>query len=649
MQNDYINAKKLGDSARRKSLIKGTYPYLMSLDSMVSQADIAAEIDLGLWEIPLSLIVGTKTAGRQNAFANNFMPILGNGTEFSLKWANLYDYQVSEGLRDPIKAYEYMNQFYVEEGNKRVSVMKYLGAYSIHAEVTRVLPKKTDSKENRIYYEFLDFFNVTGIFGFNFSQEGCYAKLASLLGQDLVNPWPEDLILDFKAAYGKFAEAFHTKNKETELWAEDAFLVYLTIFSFHTIVEISKEDLERQMDRLWNEFLTDLGEDKITLIDDPKIIDKKAGEMRVDRVSKMLYISPIYTSERPLKIAFLYEKDEEVSSWTYGIELGRNKLTDIFGNIIDTIKIENCLTDEDVAKGIEAAVADKDEVIFTTSSSMMSETLKAAIKYPKIRFLNCSVNLPVNAVRTYYARTYESKFLMGAIAAALSPDHRIGYCAGYPIYGTIAEINAFAIGAAMVSPESRIYLKWSSKENTDWEKELIDDGIVIIQGPEYIRPTDEAHKFGLYMIEEDGSRSTIAAPMTDWGRYFALIVESILSGSFDAKSIARKDRSLNYWYGMSAGVLDIVTSSKLPYYTKKTLELLKNGVISGRINPFDGELHSQDGIVREEGASPLTYEEIITMNWLNDNVIGSIPTSDEVDEIAKKTVSVIGVDVPDKK
>ena len=37
------------------------------------------------------------------------------------------------------------------------------------------------------------------------------------------------------------------------------------------------------------------------------------------------------------------------------------------------------------------------------------------------------------------------------------------------------------------------------------------------------------------------------------------------------------------------------------------------------------------------------------MNWLNDNVIGSIPTSDEVDEIAKKTVSVIGVDVPDKK
>ncbi|MER2025411.1 MAG: BMP family ABC transporter substrate-binding protein, partial [Eubacteriales bacterium] len=83
--------------------------------------------------------------------------------------------------------------------------------------------------------------------------------------------------------------------------------------------------------------------------------------------------------------------------------------------------------------------------------------------------------------------------------------------------------------------------------------------------------------------------------------------------------------------------------------TKKTLELLKAGIISGRINPFDGELHSQDGVVREEGAPPLTYEEIITMNWLNDNVIGSIPTPDEVSDHAKKTVSVIGVDLPDKK
>ena len=33
-----------------------------------------------------------------------------------------------EGIHEPIKAWEYMNKFYVEEGNKRVSVMKFFGA-----------------------------------------------------------------------------------------------------------------------------------------------------------------------------------------------------------------------------------------------------------------------------------------------------------------------------------------------------------------------------------------------------------------------------------------------------------------------------------------------------------------------------------------
>ena len=47
---------------------------------------------------------------------------------------------INEGIRDPIKAYEYMNKFYVEEGNKRVSVLKYFDAVSVPGYVTRILP-----------------------------------------------------------------------------------------------------------------------------------------------------------------------------------------------------------------------------------------------------------------------------------------------------------------------------------------------------------------------------------------------------------------------------------------------------------------------------------------------------------------------------
>ena len=91
------------------------------------------------------------------------MPILRENTEFAYKWATLSQSHINEGIRDPIKAYEYMNKFYVEEGNKRVSVMKFFGAISIPGTVTRILPKKTNDKNVKVYYEFVNFYRVSKV------------------------------------------------------------------------------------------------------------------------------------------------------------------------------------------------------------------------------------------------------------------------------------------------------------------------------------------------------------------------------------------------------------------------------------------------------------------------------------------------------
>jgi basic membrane protein A len=110
------------------------------------------------------------------------MPLLPERSEFGAKWTSLYKYQVEEGIQEPVVAYEFMNQFYVQEGNKRVSVMKYLGAYSIPGSVTRLIPKRTDDKENRLYYEFLDFYRISSNCDVWFSKEGSYKKLLELMG-----------------------------------------------------------------------------------------------------------------------------------------------------------------------------------------------------------------------------------------------------------------------------------------------------------------------------------------------------------------------------------------------------------------------------------------------------------------------------------
>ena len=66
-----------------------------------------------------------------------------------------------------------------------------------------------------------------------------------------------------------------------------------------------------------------------------------------------------------------------------------------------------------------------------------------------------------SSVCTYYARMYESKFLMGALAASMAQCDKLGYIADYPIYGTIANINAFALGARMINPYVKVHLEWA--------------------------------------------------------------------------------------------------------------------------------------------------------------------------------------------
>ena len=82
----YLAARKLGRkfvSDYGKTESKG---YLPVLDDKLRGVEIVGEINLGYHEIPLKKIVGTKTAGRSNSFAGNFMPLLGDDTEFALKW-----------------------------------------------------------------------------------------------------------------------------------------------------------------------------------------------------------------------------------------------------------------------------------------------------------------------------------------------------------------------------------------------------------------------------------------------------------------------------------------------------------------------------------------------------------------------------------
>ena len=203
--NKYAQALKAGQKTYRECVLKGRYPYLQILDEILSDSMVAGQVDLGVIDIPADQIVGTKTVGRRTAFAADFMPLLAPDTEFASKWVNLCAAHLSEeGIRDPIRCYEYMGRFYVQEGNKRVSVLKSFDAPSIPGYVTRVIPAYSEDTAVRIYYEFLSFYRLSGIYQVYFSRLGGFAKLQAALGFDPDHVWTEEERRRFLAGFYYF-------------------------------------------------------------------------------------------------------------------------------------------------------------------------------------------------------------------------------------------------------------------------------------------------------------------------------------------------------------------------------------------------------------------------------------------------------------
>ena len=627
--SEYEAALKQGRRSYRAALTKGEYPYLPVLDEIISYTEVAGIDNLGIMDIPLSKIVGTKTVGRSNAFANNFMPLLPEESEFGSKWGALYNHQINDGINDPIVAYEFMGQFYVQEGNKRVSVMKYLETYSIPASVTRWVPKKSDDKENRLYYEFLEFYEVSHSYDVCFSKEGSYRKFLKLAGKAPDEYWSDDDRMNLHSACFNFEKVFNkARGDKFDLNVSDAFLIYVEIYGYEKVIEQSSQEISRALQKMWKEIMLAGQGSQVELVQDPE-------KAKATLLNKLL---PTGT----LKIAFIYTKTTETSSWAYAHELGRLYLEQAFAGKVETMAFDQADTEAQVEDAIEQAIAAGCELIFTTATQMVNQSVRSAIKHPKVKIYNCSIKMSYSSICTYYARMYESKFLMGAIAAALSRTDRLGYVADYPIYGTLANINAFALGAKMINPYVQIHLEWRNVKGITAREKLEQEGIVFVSDSDMITPKNASREYGLYVKKEDGTLDNLATPIWDWGKFYELVVRNTFSGGSTEIDAQKGKKAVNYWLGMSADVIDVICSKSMPHGTNRLIEFLKSSIRAGAFHPFDGPLYAQGGVLKYEKGTRPEPDEIITMDWLAENVIGKIPGLDELTDEARELVEFQG-------
>lgn len=646
MADYYHRAHSRGRREARSDIARGAYPYLPALEGMVDSVATMHEVPLGTMEIPLYLVIGTRTRGRQNVFSRSFMPLADAGSEFAGKWEALCESQVAEGIREPIRVYEYLQHFYVLEGNKRVSVGKFLGTPTVHAEVTRLLPHPSRDPSYRLYREFLDFWQVCPLYGINFTREGSYALLARELGHTLTEPWPEDDVRDLHAFAVTFRERFWHRAGQAapvDLTDGDALLIYLKVFGPAALHECSPARIDEHLGAIWDELALGMGEEDVDFVDVPKTETGAVSRM----VSSLVRVHEGTERRRaPLRIAFLYEGDPLVSGWTLAHDDGRTYLEKQLGDQIETVPFYDCDRPERFAAAIDAAVADGDDLIVTTSPRQMELTLTAAITHPALEFLNCSLNLASARVRTLYGRMYEPKFILGALAASAAENHQIGYLASYPVYGSVAEVNAFALGAQLIDPQARIHLRWASVRGRGlgWREDMLAEGARVISGSDYFDPTSSLASFGIWHETGDGPHM-LAYPLWGWGRCYELVSRYLMEDLWQRGGSVRR-RPTNYWWGMGTGAVDIRLMDDLPRGSHTLATLLKEAIVKGMLSPFGGVIDTRQGSLGHEGSS-LSDAQIASMRWLAQNVEGSLPSYDELTDQGKAMVRISGViDIP---
>ena len=634
----YRDAQRLATKERRNCITYGQYPYLPVLDDILPAEKSAGGTDLGLVQVPAQFIVGTKTAMRTTAFARNFMPLLPENSEFAGKWIRLCQSHLEEGIRDPVTLYEYMNRYYVAEGNKRVSVLKYFDAVSIPAKVTRILPERNGDQDVELYYEFVDFSRYSGINFFELTKPGGFAELQRLMGKAPEVAWTEDERKNFATTYYQFQQAYEANGgKRLTTTVGDAMLAYIRVYGYQALQGKSDGEMKRSVAKVWEEITLQQEAQPIALNLAPE--DKK----------KTGLLSMVLPSGGPkeLKVAFVNDKTPAASGWTLAHELGRLHVQQVFRGQIVTKAYHDALSG-DLEQVIGQAIDEGNKVIFTTSPRMLPGSLRVAVEHPEIAILNCSLNKSHRYIRTYYARMYDSKFLMGAIAAAMCRSDKLGYVADYPIYGTLANVNAFAMGARMINPEVKVYLEWSRLKDQDARKNLENEGIRYISGDDMITPEHASREYGLYVKREDGTVDNLAMPVWHWGKFYERIIRNICRGTDEADSLKGK-KAVNYWWGMSADVIDVICAQDIPHGTHRLIDFLKSAIRAGSFHPFDGLIYSQNGVVQCKEGESLGPLEIITMNWLAENVEGRLPEYEELTEEAQALVRLQGIHVDESE
>ena len=193
----------------------------------------------------------------------------------------------------------------------------------------------------------------------------------------------------------------------------------------------------------------------------------------------------------------------------------------------------------------------------------------------------------------------------------------------------------------MVNPSAKVHLAWSCVKDCDFTKLFTEANISHICGRDMIEPRDVTRAYGLYDLGDAKGRN-LAASIWNWGKFYQRIIQTILNGNWNRTAIEMDYPTINYWWGISSGMIDMITSTAIPPQTLKLVEMMKKQIANGEFQIFSGDLYDQEHVLKNQGSNVMSPTTLMKMDWLVDNVVGGFPKMEEIHEDFLSLVDVQG-------
>lgn len=331
-------------------------------------------------------------------------------------------------------------------------------------------------------------------------------------------------------------------------------------------------------------------------------------------------------AEEPLRVAFVYVGPVGDAGWTWAHDQGRLQLEAEVPNV-ETKFLESIPEGSESQRVFEELAEDGFDLIFGTSFGYMDPMLAAAEKYPDTVFMHATGYKTSTNMGTYFGAAEEGRYLTGMAAGDATESNLVGYVAAFPIPEVLRGINAFALGVKEVNPDAEVQVVWSNTWlDPNLERQaaeaLLDGGADVLAMHQDTPATGQAAEgVGAKWVgyNSDGERfapeAWLTAPVWNWGPFYVATAEQVRNGTWVSEQ----------FYGdMTGGMVDIAPfGASVSQEVQDLILERKAQIIDGSFEVFAGPIVDQDGTERYAEGVVAPLGELLGMDYLVDNVIGS--------------------------